>query len=46
MDGSDRNKYTVYGQPMEDLVKKIELNASKFKKLPRGPIGSYITVTV
>jgi len=43
---SNANKYAAFGQPMQDLVALIQANAKKFKKLPRGPIGSCFTVKV
>ncbi|CAI2345611.1 unnamed protein product [Caenorhabditis sp. 36 PRJEB53466] len=34
-----------FGRHMSDILKEISRNQSKFEKLPKGPIGKYITLT-
>jgi hypothetical protein len=40
------NRLAVFGPKMSELVRKIKANEKKFKKMPKGPIGAYVTVKV
>lgn len=44
---SSHDALSVYGQPMVQLVKRIEqmYKQKKFAEMPRGPLGRYIEVT-